>query len=131
MQTLLKNFELVEDLAKKKVAWLKERETLRAEAQETERLMKQVANERDHLQSSLQKQGDNFEEALKRHVNMKAKYDELRANSALTEAKLLIEVSSLQTQVSEQRGHNLEILQNLSELRKEKDAMGSVDWAVV
>lgn len=86
--------------------------------------MEQVTKERDHLQSTLLKQGDNLEEAMKRHMNLKAKYDELRANSARTEAKLLYEVSSLHTQVSDQRNANSELLAEIKGLQEENDTRG-------
>lgn len=124
------NFELVKGLAKEKTAWLNEREAFRAEAREASRLVEQVSNERDHLQSTLLKQGEDLEEALKRHINLKAKYHELCANGARTEAKLLSEVSSLHSQVSDQRNTILELLAEIKGLREKKDTRGKVDWEV-
>lgn len=121
---MYKQFELTENLVKEKRVWLKEKEALTAKLQEYDRVKVCILADRDQLQTSLLKQGKNLEEAISRHIDAKAKYDELRASSALTEAKLLTEVASLQSQVVEQRNINIELLQNNKELREEKAAKG-------
>lgn len=121
---------LTENLIKEKRDWLKEQEEVIAWVEKTETVNLRILKERDQFQTSYLKRGVELDDAIKWHVDLKAKYDSLRSSSTLNKAKLFTEVTSLQSQVSEQRNINLELQANNKELRKEKDTRGKIDREV-
>lgn len=129
-EVMYKQFSLTEDLLSEKRSWLKREKELSSRNKKSEQVKARILEERDRLQTTFLKCGTELDEAIHRHIDAKAQYDALRSSSALTEAKLLTEVASLQSQVAEQRNINIEILEDNRELRKEKAERGKVDWEV-
>lgn len=129
-EVMYKQFSLTEDLLSEKRSWLKREEELSSRIKKSEQVKARVLEEKDRLHTAFLKRGEELGLALWWHGDAKAKYDALCSSSALTEAKLLTEVASLQSQVAEQRNINIEILEDNRELRKEKAERGKVDWEI-